>query len=141
MQQAYKPKKFAKMIGVSIKTLQRWDIEGRLPAYRTPTNRRFYTHEQYENYLAYGNKTQMKNITDLHILGIVIEDTKDFTPDMLAEFEKRGITIFHNTEEAKAWCAENNAQLGAEDTEEYCVCKLELVEKGRVQKTTTKNAE
>jgi len=43
----YKPKDFAEIIGVSVKTLQRWDREGILKAYRTPTNRRYYTYEQY----------------------------------------------------------------------------------------------
>ena len=28
-------------------TLQKWDRKGILPAFRTPTNRRYYTHEQY----------------------------------------------------------------------------------------------
>ncbi len=39
----YKPKDFGEIIGVSVKTLQRWDREGILKAYRTPTNRRYYT--------------------------------------------------------------------------------------------------
>jgi putative resolvase len=47
MEQIYKPKQFAQMIGCSVSTLQRWDREGILKAYRTPTNRRYYTHEQY----------------------------------------------------------------------------------------------
>ena len=47
----YKPGEFAKLIGVHIKTLQKWDKEGKLKAHRTPTNRRFYTHEQYISYL------------------------------------------------------------------------------------------
>lgn len=47
----YKPKEFAELIGVSVKTLQRWDKKGLLIAYRTPTNRRYYTHEQYLNYI------------------------------------------------------------------------------------------
>ena len=36
----YKPKDFAGLIGVSVKTLQRWDREGTLKANRTPTNRK-----------------------------------------------------------------------------------------------------
>lgn len=36
---------FAQRIGVSVKTLQRWDREGRLHPSRTPTNRRVYTDE------------------------------------------------------------------------------------------------
>jgi putative resolvase len=43
----YKPKDFAELIGVSVKTLQRWDREGILKANRTPTNRRYYTYDQY----------------------------------------------------------------------------------------------
>ena len=46
----YKPKEFAKMIGVSVKTLQRWDKDNVLKAYRTPKDRRYYTDEQYCNY-------------------------------------------------------------------------------------------
>lgn len=36
----------AKMIGVSVKTLQRWDRDGKLVANRTPSNRRYYTEKQ-----------------------------------------------------------------------------------------------
>ena len=43
----YKPKEFAELLGVSVKTLQRWDREGTLTADRTPTNRRYYTYKQY----------------------------------------------------------------------------------------------
>lgn len=32
-------------------TLQSWDNEGKLIAYRTPKGRRFYTHKQYEDYM------------------------------------------------------------------------------------------
>lgn len=39
----YKPKEFAKKIGVSISTLRRWDKEGRLVPTRTATNHRVYT--------------------------------------------------------------------------------------------------
>lgn len=37
----YKPKDFAELLGVSVKTLQRWDREGTLKANRTPTDRRY----------------------------------------------------------------------------------------------------
>ena len=42
------PKEFANRIGVSVKSLQRWDVSGKLIAHRTPTNRRFYTEDQYK---------------------------------------------------------------------------------------------
>lgn len=43
----YKPKEFAELLNVSVITLQRWDNNGKLKAFRTPTNRRYYTYEQY----------------------------------------------------------------------------------------------
>ena len=43
----YKPKDFAELLGVSVKTLQRWDREGTLKVNRTPTDRRYYTYNQY----------------------------------------------------------------------------------------------
>lgn len=45
-----KPKDFAELLGVSVKTLQRWDRSGVLIAKRTPTNRRYYTYTQYLEY-------------------------------------------------------------------------------------------
>ena len=41
----YSVTQFAQRVGVSVKTLQRWDREGRLVPTRTPTNRRVYTDE------------------------------------------------------------------------------------------------
>ncbi len=43
----YKPKEFAALLNVTVKTLQRWDREKILVANRTPTNRRYYTYDQY----------------------------------------------------------------------------------------------
>jgi len=52
----YKPSNFAKLLGVSVKTLQRWDREGILKAYRTPTDRRFYTYDQYLQFKGFGKE-------------------------------------------------------------------------------------
>ena len=41
----FKPHEFAKKIGVSVKTLQRWDVDGKLPAKRTLSGHRFYTED------------------------------------------------------------------------------------------------
>ncbi len=50
MEHTYSPKQFGKLIGKSVNTLQKWDRKGVLPALRSPTNRRYYTHEQYLQY-------------------------------------------------------------------------------------------
>lgn len=46
-----KPKDVAARLGVSVKTLQRWDNAGILPAHRNPQGRRYYTEEQVLAYL------------------------------------------------------------------------------------------
>ena len=50
MEHTYSPKQFGKLIGKSVNTLQKWDRKGILHACRSPTNRRYYTHEQYLQY-------------------------------------------------------------------------------------------
>ena len=37
--------------GVSVKTLHKWDNDGRLKAFRNPFNRRYYTHNKYVEYM------------------------------------------------------------------------------------------
>jgi len=58
----YKPHEFADMLGVTVKTLQRWDVSGKLKAYRSPTDRRYYTHKQYVDYVGEGNSKHVKTI-------------------------------------------------------------------------------
>lgn len=52
MLHTYSPKEFGGLIGRTTNTLQKWDREGKLKAHRSPqTNRRFYTHDQYLEYM------------------------------------------------------------------------------------------
>lgn len=59
--QNYKPNEFAQLLNVSVKTLQRWDRENILKAKRTPTNRRFYTYDQYLSYMNRSESDEPKN--------------------------------------------------------------------------------
>ncbi len=58
----YKPKDFAELLGVSVKTLQRWDRKGTLKAYRTPTDRRYYTYDQYLQFKGIQNREDKRDI-------------------------------------------------------------------------------
>jgi len=60
MKNTYSPGEFGALIGRSVITLQRWDREGIMKAGRTPTDRRYYTHEQYLQYI--GQKAVQKKI-------------------------------------------------------------------------------
>jgi len=62
MEHTYSPKNFSKMVGVSVFTLRRWDRNGTLTAHRTPTNRRYYTHDQYLQYRGLISNEQGKTI-------------------------------------------------------------------------------
>src|SRR5438093_4616665 len=50
MEHTYSPQEFGKLIGRTTNTLQKWDRKGILKAHRSPTNRRYYTHDQYLQY-------------------------------------------------------------------------------------------
>ena len=58
----YKPKDFAELLGVSVKTLQRWDREGTLKANRTPTNRRYYTYDHYLQFKGINTENDKRHV-------------------------------------------------------------------------------
>lgn len=62
MEHTYSPREFGKLIGKSVNTLQKWDRKGLLKAYRSLTNRRYYTHEQYLRYRGFISSEQGKTI-------------------------------------------------------------------------------
>ena len=67
MEHIYSPRQFGKLIGKSVNTLQKWDRKGILPAFRSPTNRRYYTHEQYLQYRGLISSEQGKVIAYIRV--------------------------------------------------------------------------
>lgn len=64
----YKPNEFAKITGVSVKTLQKWDREGKLVAYRTPSGRRYYTEKHVVEFnRSIPEEAKIKNLYMLHL--------------------------------------------------------------------------
>lgn len=57
-----KPKEMAERLGVTVRTLQIWDKKGTFKAHRTPTNRRYYTEEQYLEYIGQSTSNNRKNV-------------------------------------------------------------------------------
>src|ERR1700722_9888202 len=47
----YKINEFSQLLSRCVRTLQRWDKDGTLIANRNPKNRRYYTHDQYLEYI------------------------------------------------------------------------------------------
>jgi len=91
MEHTYSPKQFGKLIGKSVNTLQKWDRKGVLPAFRTPTNRRYYTHEQY---LAYRGLISSEH-------GLVIAYARVSSPS-----QKKDLTL--QKEALRAYCQEHS---------------------------------
>ena len=58
----YKPKDFAELLSVSVKTLQRWDRDGILKANRTPTDRRYYTYDQYLQFKGIQTENDIRDV-------------------------------------------------------------------------------
>ena len=91
----YNITQFSKLIGKSVKTLQRWDRENILkPSFRTPTNRRMYSEEQHLNYI---NKTLIinrKNIIYCRVSSIGQKNDLKTQKDYIIDFTRNnGISI------------------------------------------------
>ena len=78
----YKPKDFAELIGVSVKTLQRWDREGTLKANRTPTDRRYYTYNQYLQFKGINTENDTRQI--VIYARVSTRDQKDDLQDIVS---------------------------------------------------------
>lgn len=57
----YNTYEFAQLIGVSDRTLRRWDNQGKFCAYRTPTGRPYYTNKHYKQFTQPGLKANKDN--------------------------------------------------------------------------------
>lgn len=62
-----KPKEMAERSGVTVLTLQRWDNNGTLKVYRTPTDRRYYTEEQYLKHIGRSTSNDRKNVAYVRV--------------------------------------------------------------------------
>ena len=78
----YKPKDFAELLGISVKTLQRWDREGILKANRTPTDRRYYTYNQYLQFKGIDTENDTRQI--VIYARVSTRDQKDDLQDIVS---------------------------------------------------------
>lgn len=126
MEHTYSPREFGKLIGKSVNTLQKWDRKGILHAYRSPTNRRYYTHEQYLQYRGLVSSDQ----------GVTIAYTRVSSPAQKAD-------LTHQKNALRAYCQEHqiNVDVWREDIGSALNYKrkafnevIELIELGRVKR-------
>lgn len=82
MEHTYTPQEFGKLIGRTTNTLQKWDRKGILKAHRSPTNRRYYTHDQYLEYR--GLKAAERGLTIVYARVSWIAQKPDLTNQVKA---------------------------------------------------------
>jgi predicted site-specific integrase-resolvase len=71
-----KPKEVSELLNVTVWTLQNWDREGKLKAFRNPkTNRRYYTDRQIDEFL--GAKKQVKDAKTFIYCRVSNQNQKD----------------------------------------------------------------
>jgi len=92
---------FAREVGVTIRTLQRWDTEGKLVAFRTPGNHRRYTEAQLSQALQ-GVPEEKEGSA---------WETEVWCGDVL--FEDRGACLRLQIEEQMPWALWNEAHVQA----------------------------
>ena len=97
----YKTKDFAELLGVSVKTLQRWDREGTLKVNRTPTDRRYYTYHQYLQFKGIDTENDTRQI--VIYARVSTRDQKDDLQDQVSFLRQfcnaRGVIVDQCIEE------------------------------------------
>ncbi|MGG0299864.1 MerR family DNA-binding transcriptional regulator [Bacillus albus] len=78
----YKPKEFSEMLNVSVKTLQRWDNQGLLTAYRNQKGRRYSTEEQYKEYMGIQEELVQDLISIIHVFSCRIYGVRKYKKKM-----------------------------------------------------------
>lgn len=100
MNKTYNISEAAEIMGVSVKTLQRWDREGKLVANRTPSNRRFYTEKQIHD--IYNDKEIMEEnslclketISNMKNGDVILIETVDGCPEYITKTKWFDVNIF-----------------------------------------------
>ena len=67
----YTARQASDMLGVSLKTIQRWDNQGKMKAFRTPTNRRVFPQSEIDKMLGVNNTKTVVNNDHVVIYGRV----------------------------------------------------------------------
>src|SRR5438477_10951148 len=97
MNNTYSPKEFGKLIGRTTNTLQKWDREGVLKAHRSPTNRRYYTHDQCLTYRGLVAQEQGLTIAYSRVSGVAQK------PDLVNQVKALEVYCTQHTIKVDEW--------------------------------------
>jgi len=122
---SYSPKSFGELIGRTTNTLQQWDRDGKLRAHRSPiSNRRFYTHDQYMEYMGRKKDLQRLKIAYSRV------STRAQKPDLLNQVKALKEHCEEQTIEIDLWMQDIGSGLNYKRKQFNRL--MELVERGKV---------
>lgn len=95
------PKKMSELLGITVRTLQNGDRSGKWKAFRTPTERRYYTHRQYLEYMGASLREEIKGKTLIY--------TRVSNRGQLDDL-KNQVTFLRTFANAKGWIVDEVVQ-------------------------------
>ena len=126
MYNTYSPKEFGKLIGRTTNTLQKWDRRGILKAHRSPTNRRYYTHDQYLVYRGLVAQEQGLTIVYTRVSGVAQK------PDLANQMKALEAYCQQHTITVDEWLSDIGSGLNSKRKQFNRL--MELVELGQVRR-------
>jgi len=126
MDNTYSPKEFGKLIGRTTNTLQKWDRQGILKAQRSPTNRRYYTHDQYLQYRGLVAQEQGLTIIYSRVSGVAQK------PDLVNQINALEVYCKQHGISADAWMSDIGSGLNYKRKQFNLL--MEMIELGQVSR-------
>src|SRR3989344_92774 len=101
MNKLFSIQEVANLLGVSAKTLRRWEEKGILAPHRTPGNQRRYTQEQIDNF-----KRQRNGLAESPIYQIPVTPPSQLFSQPSYQRESEKIPVGHPSTNAQYWAEE-----------------------------------
>jgi predicted site-specific integrase-resolvase len=126
MKSTYSPQEFGQLIGRKTKTLQKWDRDGTLKAHRSPTNRRYYTHDQYLAYRGMLAPEQGLTIAYTRVSGVAQK------PDLVNQAKALEVYCHQQSLKVDEWMQDTGSGLNYKRKQFNRL--MEMVELGQVRR-------
>jgi putative resolvase len=126
MDNTYSPKEFGKLIGRTTNTLQKWDRQGTLKAHRSPTNRRYYTHDQYLQYRGIVAQEQGLTIVYARVSGVAQK------PDLVNQINALAVYCQQQSIKVDEWLSDLGSGLNYKRKQFNRL--MEMIELGQVRR-------
>jgi len=126
MKTMYSPKELGELIGKSVITLQKWDRKGIHKVHHSPTNRRYYTHDQCLTYRGLVAQEQGLTIAYSRVSGVAQK------PDLVNQVKALEVYCTQHTIKVDEWMQDIGSGLNYKRKQFNRL--MEMVELGQVRR-------